>query len=162
MPRVRTFGYALTGSRVKHITESTHLCVLHLQKRNPLRASEASSTPRKNSGVNTISRMIKRAMCPRRCGVRLPLNDKNSPARDCPTFARRRSATHHPRIPDERGTGTVNQDAVSNWRTGLRVCEHQNGGRILEEQIILIAKAKGGKSRYVPILPELAKSCARI
>jgi integrase/recombinase XerD len=26
-----------------------------------------------------------------------------------------------------------------------------------EEQMILIAKAKGGKSRYVPILPELAQ-----
>jgi integrase/recombinase XerD len=25
-----------------------------------------------------------------------------------------------------------------------------------DEQMILIAKAKGGKSRYVPILPELA------
>jgi integrase/recombinase XerD len=27
----------------------------------------------------------------------------------------------------------------------------------LEETMILIAKAKGGKSRYVPILPELAQ-----
>jgi integrase len=26
-----------------------------------------------------------------------------------------------------------------------------------EEQMIVIAKAKGGKSRYVPLLPELAQ-----
>src|SRR2546426_10190537 len=59
-------------------TESTPLCVLHLQKRNHHKASGASSTPQKSCGVNIISRMTKRAMCPRRCGVRWLLNVRKS------------------------------------------------------------------------------------
>ena len=45
------------------------------------------------------------------------------------------------------------------FQTGARVSEFVNlkvEDVFFEEQMILIAKAKGGKSRYVPILPELA------
>ena len=45
-------------------------------------------------------------------------------------------------------------------QTGARVSEFVNlrvEDFFLEETMILIAKAKGGKSRYVPILPELAQ-----
>ena len=46
------------------------------------------------------------------------------------------------------------------FQTGTRVSEFVNikvEDVFFEEQMILIAKAKGGKSRYVPILPELAQ-----
>jgi integrase/recombinase XerD len=46
------------------------------------------------------------------------------------------------------------------FQTGARVSEFVNitvEEFFFEEQMILIAKAKGGKSRYVPILPELAQ-----
>ena len=46
------------------------------------------------------------------------------------------------------------------FQTGARVSEFVNiavEDFLFDEQIILIAKAKGGKSRYVPILPELAQ-----
>jgi integrase/recombinase XerD len=46
------------------------------------------------------------------------------------------------------------------FQTGARVSEFVNiktEDIFFEEQMILIAKAKGGKSRYVPILPELAQ-----
>jgi len=46
------------------------------------------------------------------------------------------------------------------FQTGARVSEFVNikvEEVFFEEQMILIAKAKGGKSRYVPILPELAQ-----
>jgi integrase/recombinase XerD len=46
------------------------------------------------------------------------------------------------------------------FQTGTRVSEFVNikvEDFFLEEAMILIAKAKGGKSRYVPILPELAQ-----
>jgi integrase/recombinase XerD len=46
------------------------------------------------------------------------------------------------------------------FQTGARVSEFVNitaGEVFFEEQMILIAKAKGGKSRYVPILPQLAQ-----
>jgi integrase/recombinase XerD len=46
------------------------------------------------------------------------------------------------------------------FQTGARVSELVNikaEDVFFEEQMILIAKAKGGKSRYVPILPELAQ-----
>jgi integrase/recombinase XerD len=46
------------------------------------------------------------------------------------------------------------------FQTGARVSEFVNikaDEVFFEEQMILIAKAKGGKSRYVPILPELAQ-----
>jgi len=46
------------------------------------------------------------------------------------------------------------------FQTGARVSEFVNikvEDVFFEEQMILIAKAKGGKSRYVPILPELAQ-----
>jgi integrase/recombinase XerD len=45
------------------------------------------------------------------------------------------------------------------FQTGARVSEFVNikaDEVYFDEQMILIAKAKGGKSRYVPILPELA------
>jgi integrase/recombinase XerD len=45
------------------------------------------------------------------------------------------------------------------FQTGARVSEFVNIKAeevYFDEQMILIAKAKGGKSRYVPILPELA------
>jgi integrase/recombinase XerD len=45
------------------------------------------------------------------------------------------------------------------FQTGARVSEFVNikaGEFFFDEQMILISKAKGGKSRYVPILPELA------
>jgi integrase/recombinase XerD len=45
------------------------------------------------------------------------------------------------------------------FQTGARVSECVNikvEDVFFEKQMILIAKAKGGKSRYVPILPELA------
>lgn len=45
-------------------------------------------------------------------------------------------------------------------QTGARVSEFVNiraEDIFFDEQMILIAKAKGGKSRYVPILPELAQ-----
>jgi integrase/recombinase XerD len=46
------------------------------------------------------------------------------------------------------------------FQTGARVSEFVNikvEDIFFEEQMILITKAKGGKSRYVPILPELAQ-----
>ena len=46
------------------------------------------------------------------------------------------------------------------FQTGTRVSEFVNikaEDVFFEEQRILIAKAKGGKSRYVPLLPELAQ-----
>jgi integrase/recombinase XerD len=46
------------------------------------------------------------------------------------------------------------------FQTGARVSEFVNikvEEFFFDEQMILIAKAKGGKSRYVPILPELAE-----
>jgi integrase/recombinase XerD len=46
------------------------------------------------------------------------------------------------------------------FQTGTRVSEFVNikvNEVFFEEQMILISKAKGGKSRYVPILPELAQ-----
>jgi integrase/recombinase XerD len=46
------------------------------------------------------------------------------------------------------------------FQTGTRVSEFVNikvEDFFLEETMILIAKAKGGKSRYLPILPELAQ-----
>jgi hypothetical protein len=46
------------------------------------------------------------------------------------------------------------------FQTGAHVSEFVNltaEDVFFEEQMILIAKAKGGKSRYVPILPELAQ-----
>jgi integrase/recombinase XerD len=46
------------------------------------------------------------------------------------------------------------------FQTGARVSEFVNitaGEVFFEEQMILISKAKGGKSRYVPILPPLAQ-----
>ena len=45
-------------------------------------------------------------------------------------------------------------------QTGTRVSEFVNikvEEFFFDEQMILISKAKGGKSRYVPILPELAQ-----
>jgi integrase/recombinase XerD len=46
------------------------------------------------------------------------------------------------------------------FQTGARVSEFVNiqaGELFFDEQMILIAKAKGGKSRYVPMLPQLAQ-----
>jgi integrase/recombinase XerD len=46
------------------------------------------------------------------------------------------------------------------FQTGARVSEFVNikvNEFFFDEQMILISKAKGGKSRYVPILPELAQ-----
>jgi integrase/recombinase XerD len=46
------------------------------------------------------------------------------------------------------------------FQTGARVSEFVNitaNEVFFEEQMLLIAKAKGGKSRYVPILPQLAQ-----
>src|SRR5215510_6544957 len=46
------------------------------------------------------------------------------------------------------------------FQTGARVSEFVNlkvEEFFFDEQMILISKAKGGKSRYVPILPELAQ-----
>jgi integrase/recombinase XerD len=46
------------------------------------------------------------------------------------------------------------------FQTGARVSEFVNikaNEVFFEEQVILISKAKGGKSRYVPILPQLAQ-----
>jgi integrase/recombinase XerD len=46
------------------------------------------------------------------------------------------------------------------FQTGTRVSEFVNikvNEFFFDEQMILIANAKGGKSRYVPILPELAQ-----
>jgi integrase/recombinase XerD len=45
------------------------------------------------------------------------------------------------------------------FQTGVRVSEFVNiqvADFFFDEEMILISKAKGGKSRYVPILPELA------
>ena len=66
-----------------------------------------------------------------------------------------RLITHAYRMQGERGLliKTV-------FQTGARVSEFVNlktEDVFFEEQMILIAKAKGGKSRYVPILPELAQ-----
>jgi integrase/recombinase XerD len=46
------------------------------------------------------------------------------------------------------------------FQTGARVSEFVNikvNDVFFDEQMLLIAKAKGGKSRYVPILPQLAQ-----
>ena len=66
-----------------------------------------------------------------------------------------RLITHAYRMKGERGLliKTLSQ-------TGARVSEFVNlktADVFFEEQMILIAKAKGGKSRSVPILPELAQ-----
>jgi hypothetical protein len=56
------FWLCFDGFHQLAYTEKTDLCVLHLQKRNHRKASEASSTPRKNYSVNTTSPMTRRAM----------------------------------------------------------------------------------------------------
>lgn len=51
-------------------------------------------------------------------------------------------------------------DLKSVLATGARVSEFVNitaNAVFFEEQMILISKAEGGKSRYVPILPQLAQ-----
>jgi integrase/recombinase XerD len=66
-----------------------------------------------------------------------------------------RLITHAYRMKGERGLFIKTL-----FQTGARVSECVNitvEDVFFEEQMILIAKAKGGKSRYVPILPELAQ-----
>ena len=66
-----------------------------------------------------------------------------------------RLITHAYRMKGERGLLIKTL-----FQTGARVTEFANltaQDVFFEEQMILIAKAKGGKSRYVPILPELAQ-----
>ncbi len=66
-----------------------------------------------------------------------------------------RLITHAYRMQGERGLLIKTL-----FQTGARVSEFVNlkaEDVFFEEQMILIAKAKGGKSRYVPILPELAQ-----
>ena len=51
------------------------------------------------------------------------------------------------------------------FHTGARVSEFVNitaDEVFFEEQMILISKAKGGKSRYVPMLPQLAQELRTI
>jgi integrase len=58
-----------------------------------------------------------------------------------------------------RAQGTRGLLIKTLFQTGARVSEFVNikaDEVFFDEQMILIAKAKGGKSRYVPILPELA------
>src|SRR4029450_1872266 len=66
-----------------------------------------------------------------------------------------RLITHAYRVKGERGLLIKTL-----FQTGARVSEFVNlkvEDVFFEEQMMLIAKAKGGKSRYVPILPELAQ-----
>ncbi len=66
-----------------------------------------------------------------------------------------RLITHAYRMKGERGLLIKTL-----FQTGARVSEFVNlkvEDVFFEEQMILIAKAKGGKSRYIPILPELAQ-----
>jgi integrase/recombinase XerD len=66
-----------------------------------------------------------------------------------------RLITHAYRMKGERGLLIKTL-----FQTGARVSEFVNikvEDVFFEEQMILIAKAKGGKSRYVPIVPELAQ-----
>ena len=66
-----------------------------------------------------------------------------------------RLITHAYRMKGERGLLIKTL-----FQTGARVSEFVNiktEDVFFEEHMILIAKAKGGKSRYVPILPELAQ-----
>ena len=66
-----------------------------------------------------------------------------------------RLITHAYRMKGERGLLIKTL-----FQTGTRVSEFVNlkaEDVFFDEQMILIAKAKGGKSRYVPILPELAQ-----
>jgi integrase/recombinase XerD len=66
-----------------------------------------------------------------------------------------RLITHAYRMQGERGLLIKTL-----FQTGARVSEFVNlkaEDVFFEEQMILVAKAKGGKSRYVPILPELAQ-----
>ena len=66
-----------------------------------------------------------------------------------------RLITHAYRMKGERGLLIKTL-----FQTGARVSEFVNlkaEDVFFEEQMILIVKAKGGKSRYIPILPELAQ-----
>jgi integrase/recombinase XerD len=66
-----------------------------------------------------------------------------------------RLITHAYRMKGERGLLIKTL-----FQTGARVSEFVNlkaEDVFFEEQMMLIARAKGGKSRYVPILPELAQ-----
>src|SRR5882762_1886213 len=66
-----------------------------------------------------------------------------------------RLITHAYRMKGERGLLIKTL-----FQTGARVSEFVNikvEDVFFEEQMILITKAKGGKSRYVPILPQLAQ-----
>ena len=66
-----------------------------------------------------------------------------------------RLITHAYRMKGERGLLIKTL-----FQTGARVSEFVNiktEDVFFDEQMILITKAKGGKSRYVPILPELAQ-----
>ena len=66
-----------------------------------------------------------------------------------------RLITHAYRMKGERGLLIKTL-----FQTGARVSEFVNikvEDIFFEEQMILMTKAKGGKSRYVPILPELAQ-----
>ena len=66
-----------------------------------------------------------------------------------------RLITHAYRMKGERGLLIKTL-----FQTGARVSEFTNikaEDVFFDEQMVLITKAKGGKSRYVPILPELAQ-----
>jgi integrase/recombinase XerD len=59
-----------------------------------------------------------------------------------------------------RGQGMRGLLIKTLFQTGARVSEFVNikvNDVFFDEQMILIAKAKGGKSRYVPMLPQLAQ-----
>ena len=68
----------------------------------------------------------------------------------------KRNAPHCPGLPDARRPRAVDQDVLPDRRTGLGVRQYPSEEVYCDEQMLLLAHAKGGKQRYVPLLPELA------
>src|SRR6266436_3478600 len=96
-----------------------------------------------------VSKEVQRALATERTKIRQRVIARLSRDEEA------RLITHAYRMKGERGLLIKTL-----FQTGARVSECVNikvEDVFFEERMILIAKAKGGKSRYVPILPELAQ-----
>ena len=123
-----------------------------------MRASNPPSLRRRRCGGNTIFLTINAVMLRRKSVARAPSNAPKTRAR----VVARLSRDEEPRLIAHayRMKGMRGLLIKTLLQTGTRVSECVNikvEEFFFNEQMILISKAKGGKSRYVPILPELAQ-----
>ena len=96
-----------------------------------------------------VAKEVRRALAIERPKSRKRVVARLSPSRGAPA--------HCPRGPRAGHAGAAPQDVFQTGRASLGVVNIKADEVFFEEQMILIAKAKGGKSRYVPILPALAQ-----